>query len=153
MLGQVETSCGDKFCMQRSIPVQSVCIGIQRKCRSNRISSPGRTENALSGRGKHRRDGSTNSSLPLPESVRERRSLRHERGMCRRNGSIFRGSDVPARTSAVRLLGVCQTGEKCAAAAGRCSVFAKTDLIHRQQEGCAGGRCSARTFLCRDPQF
>ena len=95
----------------------------------------GRTENALSGRGKHRRDGEHRIPASLPESVRERRLLRHERGKCRRNGSIFEdqmyrlGLPLSAYSEYVR------RAKSVPRLAGRCSVFAKTDLIHRQQEG------------------
>lgn len=67
MLGQVETSCGDRI-LYAAVNPGAVCLypGIQKKVQINRISSllEGQTENALSGRGKHRRDGSTEFLLP-----------------------------------------------------------------------------------------
>ena len=49
------------------------------------------------------------------------------------------------------ILGVCQTGEKCAAACGTVQRV-RQDRPDPQTAGrCAGGRYSARTFLCRDP--
>ena len=60
MLGQVETSCGDRI-LYAAVNPGAVCLypGIQKE-----VQPSGRTENALSGRGKHRRDGSTEFLLP-----------------------------------------------------------------------------------------
>ena len=154
MLGQVETSCGDRI-LYAAVNPGAVCLcpGIQKEVQINRVSSLLEGQRMLyPDAGSIVEMGAQNSCFLT--GIREGEALlRHERGMCRRNGSIFRGSDVPARTSAVRLLGVCQTGEKCAAACGTVQRV-RQDRPDPQTAGrCAGGRYSARTFLCRDPQF
>lgn len=66
MLGQVETSCGDRILYAAVNPgaVWFVSGDPKESADQPHQQPSGRTENALSGRGKHRRDGSTEFLLP-----------------------------------------------------------------------------------------
>lgn len=155
MLGQVETSCGDRI-LYAAVNPGAVCLypGIQKEVQINRISSLLEGQRMLyPDAGSIVEMGAQNSCFLT--GIREGETLSYAmNGECAAGtGAFFRGSDVPARTSAVRLLGVCQTGEKCAAACGTVQRV-RQDRPDPQTAGrCAGGRYSARTFLCRDPQF
>ena len=138
MLGQVETSCGDRI-LYAAVNPGAVCLypGIQKEVQINRISSLLEGQRMLyPDAGSIVEMGAQNSCFLT--GIREGETLSYAM-----NGEC----------AAVRLLGVCQTGEKCAAACGTVQRV-RQDRPDPQTAGrCAGGRYSARTFLCRDPQF
>ena len=152
MLGQVETSCGDRI-LYAAVNPGAVCLypGIQKEVQINRISS------LLEGQGMLYPDAGSIVEMGAQNScfltgIREGETLSYAmNGECAAGtGAFF--EDQMYRL-AVRLLGVCQTGEKCAAAWGTVQRV-RQDRPDPQTAGrCAGGRYSARTFLCRDPQF
>ena len=153
MLGQVETSCGDRI-LYAAVNPGAVCLypGIQKEVQINRVSSLLEGQRMLyPDAGSIVEMGAQNSCFLT--GIREGETLSYAmNGECAAGtGAFF--EDQMARTSAVRLLGVCQTGEKCAAACGTVQRV-RQDRPDPQTAGrCAGGRYSARTFLCRDPQF
>ena len=99
MLGQVETSCGDRI-LYAAVNPGAVCLypGIQKEVQINRISSLLEGQRMLyPDAGSIVEMGAQNSCFLT--GIREGETLSYAmNGECAgRNGSIFRGSDVPAR--------------------------------------------------------
>ena len=137
MLGQVETSCGDRI-LYAAVNPGAVCLypGIQKKVQINRISSLLEGQRMLyPDAGSIVEMGAQNSCFLT--GIRERETLSYAmNGECAAGtGAFFEdqmyrlGLPLSAYSEYVR------RAKSVPRLAGRCSVFAKTDLIHRQQEG------------------
>ena len=154
MLGQVETSCGDRI-LYAAVNPGAVCLypGIQKEVQINRISSLLEGQRMLyPDAGSIVEMGAQNSCFLT--GIREGETLSYAmNGECAAGtGAFFEdqmyrlGLPLSAYSEYVRR-------EKCAAACGTVQRV-RQDRPDPQTAGrCAGGRYSARTFLCRDPQF
>ena len=137
MLGQVETSCGDRI-LYAAVNPGAVCLypGIQKEVQINRISSLLEGQRMLyPDAGSIVEMGAQNSCFLT--GIREGETLSYAmNGECAAGtGAFFEdqmyrlGLPLSAYSEYVR------RAKSVPRLAGRCSVFAKTDLIHRQQEG------------------
>ena len=137
MLGQVETSCGDRI-LYAAVNPGAVCLypGIQKEVQINRISSLLEGQRMLyPDAGSIVEMGAQNSCFLT--GMREGETLSYAmNGECAAGtGAFFEdqmyrlGLPLSAYSEYVR------RAKSVPRLAGRCSVFAKTDLIHRQQEG------------------
>lgn len=137
MLGQVETSCGGRI-LYAAVNPGAVCLypGIQKEVQINRISSLLEGQRMLyPDAGSIVEMGAQNSCFLTGIRAGETLSYAMNGECAAGTGAFFEdqmyrlGLPLSAYSEYVR------RAKSVPRLAGRCSVFAKTDLIHRQQEG------------------